>query len=161
MQQSRRSRNKSHTLYSANTDPTLQRITLPLPAHQFPNIREPWHRRLASGLHHTLVFIMRKIILIINFGLTLLLLLLFTRFLLTAFSLHSSLFASWVTEISDLPLLPFNNLLPTLPYHGLLIDGNTLIAIVTYTISIKLVTGFLHSLIGSRKKHKNEIPQSW
>ena len=161
MQQSRRSRNKSHTLYSANTDPALQRITLPLPAYQFANRHEPWHRRLASGLHHAIIFIMRKIILVINFGLALLLLLLFTRFLLTAFSLHSSLFASWVTEISNFPLLPFNNLLPTLPYYGLLIDINTLIAILTYTIAIKLITGFLHSLIGSRKKRKNEMPQSW
>jgi len=161
MQQSRRSRNKSHTLYSANTDPALQRITLPIPAYQFPNIHEPWHRRLARGLHYVIVFIMRKIILVLNFGLTLLLLLLFTRFLLTAFSLHSSLFASWVTEISDFPLLPFNNLLPMLLYRGLLFDSNTLIAILTYTIATKLVTGFLHSLVGPRKKHKDQVPQPW
>jgi hypothetical protein len=160
MQQSHRSRNKSHTLYSANTDPVLPRMTLPLPAYQF-NRHDPWHRRLASGLQRALVFIISKIILVINFGLTLLLLLLFTRFLLTAFSLHSSLFASWVTEISNFPLLPFNNLLPTLLYRGLLIDINTLIAILTYTIAIKLVTGFLRSLTGSRKNYKDQAPQSW
>jgi uncharacterized protein YggT (Ycf19 family) len=153
MQQSqRRNRQRPRTLHSADTDPALPRVTLPIPAYYLPDSRQPWHRRLALGLNQALVFVVRKIVLLLNFSLTLLLLLLFVRFLLVAFSLHSSLFVNWIFQLSAPLLLPFNNLLPLLPYRGLLIDTNTLIAILAYTIAVKLLTSFLHSLAGSAKR---------
>ncbi len=162
MQQSRRRiRNKAQTLYNEDTDPGLPRITLPLPAYQHANMREPWHRRLAHGLHQGIVFIIRKIILLLNFALVLLLLILLTRFLLSAFALHASLFADWIFQVSSFLILPFNNLLPMFIYHNLLIETNTLVAMVTYTIILKLFTGFLHSLIGSKKKQRDQAWQSW
>ncbi|HTK11867.1 MAG TPA: hypothetical protein VL485_32140 [Ktedonobacteraceae bacterium] len=148
----RRNRHNAHTLNAADTDPGLPRITLPIPTYQFSNMREPWHRRLASGLHNALVFMVRKIIQLLNFALCLLLLLLFARFLLIAFSLHASIFASWIFQLSAWPVLPFNNLLPMLSYQGWLIDMNTLVAILSYTIVFKLITGFLHNLFIPAKK---------
>ncbi|HEY4384506.1 MAG TPA: hypothetical protein VGN34_08555 [Ktedonobacteraceae bacterium] len=148
----RHNRHNARTLNSADTDPGLPRITLPIPAYQFSNMREPWHRRLVLGLHSALVFVVRKIILLLNFALCLLLLLLFARFLLIAFSLHASIFASWIFQLSNWPVLPFNNLLPTLLYQGLLLDTNTLVAILSYTIIVKLITGFLHNLFIPAKK---------
>ena len=77
---------------------------------------------------------------------SLLLLLLLTRFLLTAFSLHTSLFANWVFQLSDLPVRPFNNLIPAVHYQGLLLDMNTLAAMFSYLVLVKLLTSFLRSL---------------
>ena len=146
-------RNKRvHTLYSADTDPGLPRITQPVPSYYLPGQPEPWHRRLTLAIQEVIAFIVRKIILTINFALALVLLILISRFVLTTFSLHDSIFSAWTFELSDFLLLPFDHLLPTLPYHGLLIDTNILVAILIYTLVTKFFTAFLNSLLGTRKK---------
>ena len=143
----RRNRHKASSLYNENTQPGLPQFTQPIPAYQPSSFGyTPWHRRLAFGFQQAFIFVVRKVIFLLNFALSLLLLLLLTRFLLTAFSLHTSLFANWVFQLSDLPVRPFNNLIPAVHYQGLLLDMNTLAAMFSYLVLVKLLTSFLRSL---------------
>jgi hypothetical protein len=143
----RRNRHNNSSLYSEQTEPGLSRFTQPLPEYELPSYgRIPWQRRLASGLQQTLIFVVRKMIFLFNFALSLLLLLLLTRFVLTAFSLHTSIFADWVFQLSDLPVHIFTNLIPAVHYQGLLLDMNTLVAMLFYLLIVKLFVGLLRNL---------------
>lgn len=134
------------TLHTANTDPFLPRMTQPIPLSQLP--RASWGRRFLWGLGNFFAAVVRKINQLIGFALAVLLLLLFTRFLLTFFELNTSLFAHWIFLLSAPLVFPFDGLVASFPYNGYIIDGTILIAIVVYALVVTLIRQFLKVLVG-------------
>jgi uncharacterized protein YggT (Ycf19 family) len=135
-------------LYDEDTDPFLPampRITAQLPVAALP--RESWFVRMLRGIGRFIAALIKKINQLLALGLTVLLLLLFTRFALYCFGLKSSLFSEWVFQISAPLVLPFNNLLPALPFNGYTIDVSTLIAIIVYALAVTIVRQFLKLLV--------------
>ena len=119
--------------------------TAPLPAITLP--RESWFARAMHGIGRFLVAGVKKINQLLALGLTVLLLLLLTRFALNFFDLKLSLFAQWVFQLTAPLVLPFNNFLPAIPYQGYSIDVSTLIAIIVYTLAVMIVRRFLKVLV--------------
>ncbi len=134
-----------YTPYSTHTDPTLFSITAPIPISHLP--RESWLQRCGRALKRFVIALVRKVNQLLGLALSVLLLLLFTRFLLNFFGISTSLFAYWISLVSAPLLLPFNNLLPPLPYGGYMIDISTLIAIVVYIMAVTIVRQFLKVLV--------------
>ncbi len=100
--------------------------------------------------------IIKKINQLLALALAALLLLLFTRFILYFFHFsagNSSLqppfpyFSNWVFFLSAPLVAPFENLVPSLPYNGYIIDTSTLIAILTYALAVTIVRHFLKILV--------------
>ena len=91
--------------------------------------------------------IINKINQLLAFALSVLLLLLFTRFILRFFGLALSQFAYWVFLLSTPLVAPFNNLLPPLSYNGYIIEVSTLIAIVVYALVVTIARQFLKVLV--------------
>ena len=131
--------------YNTNTEPVLSSITAPIPISHLP--REAWSSRFSRGFRNTIVAIVRKINQLLALALSVLSLLLFTHFLLSFFDITTSLFARWISLLSAPLLLPFNNLLPPLPYSGYMIDVSTLVAIVVYIVAVTIVRQFLKVLV--------------
>ena len=92
--------------------------------------------------------IINKINQLLSFALAVLLLLLFTRFLLRFFGLSLSQFAYWVFLLSTPLVAPFNNLLPPLSYDGYIIEVSTLVAIIVYALVVTIARQFLKVLVG-------------
>ncbi len=100
----------STAFYSEVTEPELPSITEPIPRSAF--LRESWMRRLMRAIGAFFTAIINKIDQLLSFALAVLLLLLFTRFILRFFGLSLSQFAYWVFLLSTPLVAPFNNLLP-------------------------------------------------
>ncbi len=135
-------------LYDADTEPFLSGtpgVTAPMPLVVLP--RASWFVRVLHGVGHFFAAIIKKINQLLALGLAVLLLLLFTRFALYFFSLKASLFSTWVFQVSAPLVLPFNNLLPPLPFYGYIIDVSTLIAIIVYALAVTIVRQFLKVLV--------------
>jgi uncharacterized protein YggT (Ycf19 family) len=145
MEQHRREFEDFYELYDDGTDPLLSSITAPIPLSALP--RETWIRRALRGIGNFFAAIIHKINQLLALALAVLLLLLFTRFILLFFGLTLSDFVHWVFWLTAPPVAPFENLLPTLPYDGYSIDPPTLIAIVIYTLAVTIVRQFLKILI--------------
>ncbi|MBO0781429.1 MAG: YggT family protein [Ktedonobacteraceae bacterium] len=143
----RRRHKKAHhsAFYSEETEPALGRITAPLPTYLLPY--DPWWRRLLWAVGRFCEAIVRKVNQLLGLALAVLLLLLFTRVVLTFFSLNNSLFVHWVYLLSDPLILPFTNLLPMLPFDGYRLDVSTLIAIVIYALVVAIVRQFIKVLV--------------
>ncbi len=92
--------------------------------------------------------IINKIDQLMSFALAVLLLLLFTRFILRFFGLSLSQFAYWVFLLSTPLVAPFNNLLPPLSYDGYIIEVSTLVAIIVYALVVTIARQFLKVLVG-------------
>ncbi len=92
--------------------------------------------------------IINKIDQLLSFALAVLLLLLFTRFILRFFGLSLSQFAYWVFLLSTPLVAPFNNLLPPLSYDGYIIEVSTLVAIIIYALAVTIARQFLKVLVG-------------
>ena len=92
--------------------------------------------------------IINKIDQLLSFALAVLLLLLFTRFILRFFGLSLSQFAYWVFLLSTPLVAPFNNLLPPLSYEGYIIEVSTLVAIIIYALAVTIARQFLKVLVG-------------
>jgi uncharacterized protein YggT (Ycf19 family) len=92
--------------------------------------------------------IINKINQLLSFALAVLLLLLFTRFILRFFGLSLSQFAYWVFLLSTPLVAPFNNLLPPLSYDGYIIEVSTLVAIIVYALAVTIARQFLKVLVG-------------
>jgi uncharacterized protein YggT (Ycf19 family) len=92
--------------------------------------------------------IINKIDQLLSFALAVLLLLLFTRFILRFFGLSLSQFAYWVFLLSTPLVAPFNNLLPPLSYDGYIIEVSTLVAIIVYALVVTIARQFLKVLVG-------------
>ena len=123
----------------------LQSITTPIPRIALPH--ESWMRRALHGIADFFAFLIKKINQLLALGLAVLLLLLFTRFVLYFFHLTASQFSYWVFLLSTPLVAPFKNLLPPLPYNGYTIDVSTLIAILGYALGVTIVRQFLKMLV--------------
>jgi len=132
-------------LYDEGTDPMLPRVTAPLPFSAFP--RESWIHRLARGIGNFFATVINKINQLLALALAVVLLLLFTRFILLFFGLTLSEFVYGVFYVTGPLVAPFEHLLPTLPYDGYSIDASTLVAILVYTLSVTIVRQFLKVLV--------------
>ena len=135
-----------YTPYDEITEPQLARINITAPLPVSAMHRQSWFARTMGGIGR-FAAIIKKINQLLGLGLAVLLLLLFTRFALDFFNLKLSLFAQWVFQLTAPLVLPFNNLLPALPYQGYTIDVSTLIAIIVYTLAVTIVRQFLKVLV--------------
>ena len=104
-------------------------------------------RRLVRGIGNFFAAIINKINQLLALALAVLLLLLFTRFILLFFGLTLSDFVHWIFFLSAPLVAPFERLLPTLPYEGYNIDASTLVAIVVYALIVTIVRQFLKILV--------------
>lgn len=142
---SRRSANHP-VFYNEVTEPVLPTITTPMPRVALPH--ESWIIRAFRAIGAFFSAIIRKVNQLLALSLAVLLLLLFTRFVLYFFHFSSSgsLFSYWVFYLSTPLVAPFENLFPTLPYNGFTIDVSTLIAILAYALGVTIVRQFLKVL---------------
>ncbi|TMC16582.1 MAG: hypothetical protein E6J33_09390, partial [Chloroflexi bacterium] len=83
-----------YELYHEGTDPMLASVTAPIPLSALP--RESWIRRLVRGIGNFFATIIKKINQLLGLALAVVLLLLFTRFILLFFGLTLSEFVYWV-----------------------------------------------------------------
>ena len=144
MKHHRRTSQNDSAFYHENTEPMFPDITAPIPRSALP--RESRICRLMRAIGAFLSFMIKKINQLLTLALTVLLLLLFTRFILHFFSISSSQFASWTLLLSAPVVAPFNGLVPSLPYDGYRIDVSTLIAIIVYALAVTIARQFLKIL---------------
>jgi len=107
---------------------------------------ESWMRRFMRGIGTFLAFIINKIRQLVALALTVLLLVLFTRFILLFFRITLSLFAHWVFRLTAPLVAPFDNLHPPIPYNGYSIDVSTLVAMLVFIVLAMIVCRFLRIL---------------
>ncbi len=136
----------AQSMHNQATDPSMRRVTTQLGTPYV--LKETRGQRVQRATKSVFAAIFRKINQLIGLGLTVLLLLLFTRFLLNFFGISTSVFTGWVHFLTDPLVYPFENLAPTLPFNGFSIDVTTLVAIVVWTIAILLVRQFIRILAG-------------
>jgi uncharacterized protein YggT (Ycf19 family) len=140
-----------HAFYNEGTDPMLSSITTPMPPLALP--RESWVTWALRGIGTFFATIVKKINQLLALGLAVLLLLLFTRFILYFFhfSIEGSslqpLFSNWVFFLSTPLVAPFENLAPSLLFNGYTIDISTLIAILAYALGVTIIRQFLKILV--------------
>jgi hypothetical protein len=134
-----------YSLYNDATEPMLSTITTPMPRLVLP--RESWLQRVFRGLGTFFSVIINKVNQLLALALAVLLLLLFTRFSLSFFHFFGNggpfSFSYWVFFLSTPLVVPFQNMLPALPYYGYSIEVTTLIAILVYTMGITIIRQFL------------------
>jgi hypothetical protein len=149
MKRRRRQSADRYLLYNDATEPMLPTITTPMPRFALP--RESWIQRVFRGLRNFFFGIITKVNQLLALVLAVLLLLLFTRFVLYFFHFSSSggalSFSHWVFLLSTPLVVPFQNLLPALPYNSYTIEVSTLIAILAYAIGITIIRQFLKVLV--------------
>ncbi len=138
-----------YSLYNDATEPILSTITTPMPRFALPH--ESRLQRVLRGLGTFFSAIINKVNQLLALALAVLLLLLFTRFILSFFHFPSSSepfsFSYWVFFLSTPLVIPFQNMLPVLPYNGYSIEVTTLIAILVYAIGITIIRQFLKVLV--------------
>ena len=140
-------RNDDNTvMHNQSTDPFMRSVTAPLSTPYV--IRETRGQRFQRITKSVFAAIFRKINQLIGLALAVLLLLLFTRFLLNFFEITTSVFTGWIHQLTAPLVYPFENLVPALPYNGFSIDVTTLVAIVVWAIAILLVRQFIRVLVG-------------
>jgi uncharacterized protein YggT (Ycf19 family) len=145
MKRRRRQPADHYSLYNDATEPMLSTITTPMPRLAFP--RESWLQRVFRGLGKFFSAIINKVNQLLALALAALMLLLFTRFILSFFHFSSSggsfSFSHWVFFLSTPLVTPFQDMLPALPYNGYSIEVTTLIAILAYATGITIIRQFL------------------
>jgi len=122
----------------------MRSVTAPMPAPYI--LKETRGQRIQRNVKSFLAAVLRKFNQLIGLGLAVLLLLLFTRFILNFFGITTSVFTSWITTLTAPIVYPFQGLVPTLPYNGFSIDVTTLVAIVVWTIAVLIVRQFIRVL---------------
>lgn len=149
MKRRRRQSADHYSLYDDITEPMLSTTTSPMPRIALP--RKSWLQRIFSGLGTFFSVIINKVNQLLALALAVLLLLLFTRFTLHFFDLSSSggffSFSYWIFFLSTPLVIPFQNLLPRLPYDGYTIEVSTLSAILAYAIGFTIIRQFLKVLV--------------
>ena len=143
----RRRKDDPYRLYNESTEPILASITQPIPLSAYQQQRPSWLQRAIRGIGSFFAAIINKINQLLALALAVLLLLLFTRFILLFFNLTLSDFAHWVFLFSTPLVTPFEHLIPALPYDGYVIDISTLISIVAYALAVTIVRQFLKVLV--------------
>lgn len=150
MKRRRRQSADSYLLYNDVTEPMLRNFTTPIPRIVLP--RESGIQRVLRGLRTFFSAIINKVNQLLALALAVLLLLLFTRFILTYFNFSGTggplSFSHWVFLLSSPLVVPFQNMLPVLSLNGYIIDVSMLIAILVYAIGITVVRQFLRVLAG-------------
>jgi len=139
---------KSYMFYNEATEPMLPSITTQIPRNALP--RESWMQRVSRGLGTFFRTIINKVNQLLALALATLLLLLFTRFILSFFQFSSGSsfsFSYWVFFLSTPLIVPFQNLFPALPFNGYIIEVSTLIAILAYTLGVTIVRQLLRVLV--------------
>ncbi len=147
MKRRRRQSANSYMFYNEATEPMLPAITSPIPRNALP--RESWMQRVSRGLGTFFRTIINKVNQLLALALATLLLLLFTRFILSFFQFSSGSsfsFSYWVFFLSAPLIAPFQNLFPALPFNGYIIEVSTLIAILAYTLGVTIVRQLLRVL---------------
>jgi uncharacterized protein YggT (Ycf19 family) len=148
MKRRRRQSADRYLLYNDVTEPMLSNFTTPIPRIELP--RESGVQRILRGLGTFFSAIINKVNQLLALVLAALLLLLFTRFILTYFDFSRNggplSFAHWIFLLSTPLEVPFQNLLPAIPFNGYLIDVSTLVSILVYAIGITVVRQFLKVL---------------
>ncbi len=141
MKHTQQEREDTANFYTDTTDPLLERMSTPLFASQrFSPPRKNWFVSFLTVLW-------RKINQLLILSMSVLILLLFIRFLIEGIHLSNSLFVQWTMYITDPLVYPFANMFPMLPYDGFIIDASTLVAIVIYALAITLLRQFLRTLL--------------
>lgn len=146
--------NDTRNSYASNdqaTEPAFNPITAPLPISY--QLKSSWWQRFLHGLGHFCVILVRKINQLLGFALLMLILVLFTRFLLHLFNvtMNVNLFTQTISLISDPLIAPFDHLFPLVPYQGYTIDVTTLVSMGIYVISTMLMRSFLKLLVTKPK----------
>jgi uncharacterized protein YggT (Ycf19 family) len=145
----RRQSANQHIFYDQTTDQMLPTITTPAPRFALPH--ESWMQRIFRGLGTFFRTIIHKVNQLLALALTVLLLLLFARFVLNFFHLSNSggtaYFSHWVFFLSTPLVTPFENLLPSLPYDSYTIEVPVLIAILAYALATTIIRKFLKILL--------------
>jgi len=136
---------RQHMLYNQPTEPTLNTVAPSLPTNYY--LREARLQRPLHGLSKVLAGIVRKINQLLGFTFIMLLLLLLTRFLLTLFGLTTSLIVRWIYDASNIMLIPFDNILPKVPYHGMMVDVSVMVAMGAYRVVVVMVRWVLRVLV--------------
>ncbi len=142
MKNTQQEREEIVDFYTDSTDPLHGRISAPLVLSQRLSFspRTNWFTTF-------LTIIWRKINQLLLLSLSILVLLLFIRFLIEGFRLTSSLFVQWTMLLSSPFIYPFRGMFPVLPYHGFFIDASTLVAIVAYILATTLLRQLLKTLL--------------
>lgn len=139
--------NMVHGMHNQATDPLMRSVTPTM--HTTPVIlKETRGQRIQRGVKSFFAAVFRKVNQLIGLALVVLLLLLFTRFLLNFFEITTSVFTGWISTLTAPIVYPFENLVPALPWNGFSIDVTTLVAIVVWTIAVLIVRQFLRVLVG-------------
>ena len=133
-----------HSMYNQATDPLMRGGTVPTPAPYI--LKETRGQRIQRNVKSFFAAIVRKLNQLIGLGLVVLLLLLFTRFLLDFFEITTSVFTSWISTLTAPIVYPFVGLVPAIPYKGFSIDVTTLVAIVVWTIAVLILRQFFRVL---------------
>jgi len=145
-QEYRNDENTVYTMHNQATDPLMRSVTTSQSAPYI--LKETRGQRFQRTMKSVFAAIVRKINQLIGLALAVLLLLLFTRFLLNFFEITTSVFTSWIHLLTAPLVYPFENLVPALPFNGFSIDVTTLVAIVVWTIVVSLVRQFIRILVG-------------
>src|SRR5215469_9605556 len=116
MKHHRHTSQNDSAFYHEQTEPMFPDITAPIPRSALP--RESWISQFMRAIGAFFSFMVKKISQLLALALTVLVLVLFARFIFHFFSISSSQFASWVLLLSAPLVAPFNGLLPSLPYAG-------------------------------------------
>lgn len=156
MKRQRRKSADHYSLYNDFTEPMLPTATSPMPRIALP--RESWLQRVFRGLGTFLSVIINKANQLLGLALATLLLLLFTRFILSFFGFSSDggplSFSYWVFFVTTPLVVPFRNIpsqhfqnIPLLPTNSYTIAVSTLIAILVYATGITIVRQFLKVLV--------------
>ena len=143
-QEYRNDDNTVHGMYNQATDPLMRSVPLSTPYI----LKETRGQRIQRTIKSVFAAIFRKINQLMSLALAVLLLLLFTRFLLNFFEITTSVFTGWVHLLTAPLVYPFENLVPALPFNGFSIDVTTLVAIIVWTIAVLLVRQFIRVLVG-------------
>ncbi len=138
--------NTMHSMHNQATDPLMRSVNVPLSTPYI--LKETRGQRIQRTTKGVFAAIVRKINQLIGLALTVLLLLLFTRFLLNFFEITTSVFTGWIHLLTDPLVYPFEHLVPSLLFNGYIIDVTTLVALVVWTIAVLLVRQFIRILVG-------------
>ena len=145
-QEYRNNENSLHGVYNQATDPFMRSVAVPMTATTPYILKETRGQRIQRNIKGFFAAIVRKFNQLLGLGLTVLLLLLFTRFILNFFEITTSVFTGWVSTLTAPLVYPFENLAPALLYKGFSIDVTTLVAIVVWTIAVLIVRRFINLL---------------
>jgi hypothetical protein len=154
----RRKPENDYALYNDITEPVLVGITERIPARLLP--RESWIKRFWRGLGRFFAAIIRMFNQLLLVTLFCVLVLLITRFVLHLLNLNLGDFSSWVELLSAPLLSPFMkvpqlaNIIQPLTYNGYTIDTLTLVAIVAYTLGVRIITWIIRV---PRKPKRNKM----